>query len=216
MERAKADYASLITNLESRGYSVQTYLMPYIPAERDVRSTLLDRLLGTVDVRGSEEYLMLYTSVARPVGAGIIWSLGPRAKSIVIGVTDGHTTPGTGNGPLDWDELVRDLIVASHFSRHIGIYNLEGCVRQGFLPRLEKMDWSQSVVIPAESIHKAERIGLLVRIALWIGSHALYLLCVVLLLLAWLVRCIRRRKLALRSLDGTGSHNKPQASAPSS
>jgi hypothetical protein len=202
---AKATYAALISDLQSRGYRVQTYLMPYIPAERDVGSTLLDRLLGTVDVRGNDEYLMLYTSVARPVGAGMIWSLGSSAQSIVIGVTDGDTTPGTGNGPLDWDEFVRDLIVAGHFSRHIGIYNLEGCVRQGFLPRLETLDWNQSVVIPAESIRRAERVGLLLRIALWTGSHALYLACALLLLLVWLAWSIRKRRLKLRRPGRSGS-----------
>ena len=46
--------------------------MPYIPAERSAHSSILDRLLGTVDVRGNREYLVLYTNVARLVGAGMI------------------------------------------------------------------------------------------------------------------------------------------------
>lgn len=157
--RARQEYSSLIHELQSRGYLVQTYLMPYMPAERSVHSTLLDRMLGTVDVQANEEYLMLYTSYARPVGAGMIWSLGRNARGIAIGSTDGTAAPGSATGPPDWEEFSRDLIVASHFTRKIGVYDLEGCVRQGFLPRLKDMDWSESVTIPAESIARAERFG---------------------------------------------------------
>jgi hypothetical protein len=192
--RARQAYSKMIAEIQSRGYPVQTYQMPYIPAERSVHSSLLDRLLGTVDVRGNLEYLMLYTNVARPVGAGMIWSLGRSAQGVSIGTTDGEGTPGVGSGPLNWDEFSRDLIVASHFSGQIGVYNLEGCVRQGFLPRLAAMDWSQSVIIPESSVRRAERLGLLLRTALWIGSHVLYLIFAALSLPAWLIWRRRVRK----------------------
>jgi hypothetical protein len=168
--------------------------MPYLPAEHSVHSTLLDRLFGTVDVHGNEEYLMLYTNVARPVGAAMIWSLGPGAQGISVGSTDGEAPPGVGSGPLDWDEFSRDLIVASHFSRQLGVYDLEGCVRQGFLPLLKTMDWSKSVVIPAECVRRAERLGLIVRTVLWTGSHILYLISAALALCTWFVWRRRDRK----------------------
>ena len=79
----------------------------------------------------------------------MIWSLGRGAQGIAVGSTDGETPPGGGSGPLDWDEFSRDLIVASPYSRQLGVYDLEGCVRQGFLPRLKTMDWNKSVVIPS-------------------------------------------------------------------
>lgn len=183
--RARREYTELIRQIQAPGYPVQTYLMPYVPAERSVHSALPDRMLGTVEVRGNEEYLMLYTSNARAVGAGMIWSLGPHAQGIAVGVTDGDGKPGSGTGPLDWDEFSRDLIVASHFTDHIGIYNLEGCVKQGFLPRLKAMDWSQSVIIPEASVKRAERVGLLSRSVLWIASNLLYLLLAVAILIGW-------------------------------
>jgi hypothetical protein len=31
----------------------------------------------------------------------------------------------------------------------IGVYNLEGCVRQGFLARLKNVNWNESVTISA-------------------------------------------------------------------
>lgn len=199
MRRARSVYEALIADLQSHGFVVQTYQMPYLPAERSVHSTLIDRLLGSVDVRGNEEYLMLYTNMARPVGAGMIWSLGRGAQSIAIGSTGGPGTPGVGSGPLDWNEFRRDLIVASHFTHHIGVYNLEGCIDQGFLPRLQAMDWNQGVVIPADSVHRAERMGLLIRVVLWTLSNFVYILVVLLVLLGWLIH--RRRKRRARALS---------------
>ena len=194
IERARAEYSRLIAELESRGYTVQTYQMPYLPAERGVHSTLLDRLFGTLDVHGNEEYLMLYTNVARPIGAAMIWSLGRRAQAISVGSTDGETEPGVGSGPLDWDEFSRDLIVASDYSRRLGVYDLEGCVRQGFLPLLETMDWSKSVIIPAESVKRARYLGLLLRTFLWTSSHIVYLISGALAPCAWFVWRRRARK----------------------
>jgi hypothetical protein len=194
---ARQAYTELIHGIQSRGYEVQTYQMPFLPAERSVHSTLLDRMLGTVDVRGNEEYLMLYTNNARAVGAGMIWSLGPHAQGISVGVTDGPGKVGSGTGPLDWDEFSRDLIVASHFSKSIGIYNLEGCVRQGFLPRMKAMNWGESVVIPARSVARAERLGFVSRTVLWIASNLVYLVLAVVILLLWMWSARRRRKRAL-------------------
>ena len=192
--RAKQDYSAIIANLQSRGYAVQTYLMPYVPAERSAHSTVLDRLLGTVDVRANEEYLMLYTSFARQVGVGMVWSLGRDAEGIAVGSTDGDTPAGSGSGPLDWNEFSRDLIVASHYTKHVGIYDLEGCVQQGFLPSLEQMDWSKSVVIPEASIQRAQRMGHMIRFALWVASHIVYIMVFALMLLIYLVWKWRRRR----------------------
>jgi hypothetical protein len=175
IERAQEAYSALIRQIQSQGYPVETYTMPYGPVERNLHTTILDRLLGTVDVRGNENDVMIYTSYARPVGSAIILDLGPYAQGIIVGVTDGLPPAGSGFGPLDWDEFSGDLIVASHFAHHIGVYNLEGCVRQRFLPRLETMDWGRSVVIPAASVSRAKRHVMALSIALWIGSNLLYL-----------------------------------------
>jgi hypothetical protein len=91
--------------------------------------------------------------------------------------------------------------VASHFSKNIGVYDLEGCVRQGFLLRLKDMDWSRSVTIPARSISRAKRLGLILRTVLWIGSNLPYLiLAVFLFLLFWRVRRKRIRQQVMQTL----------------
>jgi len=192
MAHARSAYTLLIAQIRASGYPVQIYQMPYIVAGRDVHSDFLDRLLGTVDVRGDQDYLMLYTSFAHPVGSAMIWSLGRGASGIAVGSTDGDATPGA--APLNWSEFSRDLIVASHYTPHIGIYDLEGCVRQGFLPRLQSMNWSRSVVIPAASIARARRLGFLMRVALWIGAHLLFIIVAVILLFAWIIWFWRNRR----------------------
>jgi hypothetical protein len=184
MRRAKRTYSALIANMRARGYFVQTYQLPILPVERHAHSSLLDRLLGTVDVRGDQEVLMLYTSYAPPpVGAAIIWKLGPDAQAIAIGVTDGD--PRANPAVLDWSRFSRDLIVAGHFSHLIGVYDLEGCVRQGFLSRLKTMNWNQPVTIPADAIRRADHRLLLLRLILWISSHFLVVLVVIIALVAW-------------------------------
>lgn len=179
MLRARQAYSALISNIRSRDYFVQTYQLPFLPVERKAHSSLPDRLLGTVDVRGDQEVLMLYTSFARPLGAAVIWTLGPDAQAISIGITAGD--PGANPAPLNWSEFSRDLIVAGHFSHLIGVYDLEGCMVQGFLPRLKTMDWSQSVTIPADAIRRADRRRRMLELILWISSHLLYLVAVLLL-----------------------------------
>jgi hypothetical protein len=197
--RAQRAYSEIIRKLRSHGFAVQTYQMPYRPAERSTNTSLVDRLLGTVDVKGNIEYLMVYTNFARPVGAGMIWSLGPGEQGIAVGVTDGPTTPGIGSGPLNWDEFSRDLIVASHFTNDVAVYNLEGTVNQGFMPRLLAMDWNQTVTIPAEAIARARRMRFLSHGALLTLSYLPWLVVAGALLIAWLVRrrWMRKRRAAL-------------------
>lgn len=194
VHHARQAYSKLIGNIRARGYFIQTYQMPFLPIERKARSSLPDRLLGTVDVRGDQEVLMLYTSFARSAGAAIIWTLGPDAQAISIGVTDGG--PGATPAPLNWDEFSRDLIVANHFSHFVGVYNLEGCVHQGFLSRLKSMDWGQSVFISADALRRANRLHRVLMLVMWTTSHLLYIaivLLVALVALAWR-RFIRRKK----------------------
>ena len=92
----------------------------------------------------------------------------------------------------------RDLIVAAHFSHLVGVYDLEGCVRQGFLSRMKTMNWNQSVIIPADAIRRADHRLLLLGLILWISSHFLYLVVVLVLSIAligwrWRIHKMKRK-----------------------
>jgi hypothetical protein len=56
------------------------------------------------------------------------------------------------------------MMVANHFSHVIGVYNLEGCVPQGFLARLKIVNWNVSV---CRAPHLAARL-----VASWRNSRA--------------------------------------------
>lgn len=124
----------------------------------------------------------------------MIWKLGPDAQAIAVGVTDGD--PIANPAVLNWNRFSRDLIVASHFSHLIGVYNLEGCVRQGFLPRLKTFDWSQSVIIPADAVRSADNRLRVLTLVLWICSHLLFIVTVLLLAIALIAWRWRVRKMA--------------------
>ena len=136
VREAKYTCSALMREIQSHGYQVETYQFPFIEDERAVRSSVLERLTGIVDVRGDREVLMLYTSFNPSLDSALIWVYGPEAQSIAVG-----STTGPASDPhfarLNWEEFSRDLMVANHFSHVIGVYNLGGCVRQGFLARLK-------------------------------------------------------------------------------
>ena len=181
-------YSDLIREIQVDGYPVQTYQFVIIADEREAYSTLLERILGVVDVRGNDEVLMAYTSFNHNLDSALIWAYGADAQTLAVGATgpSGDAQLDARFPPLDWDEFSRDLIVASHFSRVIGVFSLEGCVHQGFLPRLKTFNWSQSVTVPADSITKVRRFRRVLKMFLWTGSHLLYIVALVLLVCGWL------------------------------
>jgi hypothetical protein len=204
VRRAHDDYQALVRRMQGRGYRVQTHQLSFIADERKARSTLLQRIFGIVDVRGDEEVLMLYTSLSEPFGAALIWAYGSEAQIVAVGSTalSGDSALDTKYPPLTWEKFSRDLRVARHFAPVVGVYSLEGCVRQGFMPRLRTMDWSEPVVISAASVERATEFRAAVRAVLWVASRLLYFLAALLLVFAWLVRMIvrwRRRRATRRA-----------------
>jgi hypothetical protein len=191
--RARRAYADLIRQMQSRGYYVQTYQLPLIANERRAHSTVLEKILGLVDVRGDQEVLMLYTSFNPGLGAAIISQYGPQAQAIAIGSTAGGATENGKFSALSWDEFSRDLIVAHHFSRTIGVYSLEGCIGRGYMPRLKTIDWNHPVQIPAASIRRAARVQNVIYCLLWPSRFWLYFAVLSFLLFAWVVRVTLRR-----------------------
>jgi hypothetical protein len=191
--RARIAYRAFIARIEAVGYSVETYQFPFIADEREVHSTLLDRLFAIVDVRGDREVLMLYSSFNRTADSALIWQYGPSAQRIVVGITAGDPQPGARMGTLSWEELSHDVIVASHFSQVVGIYNLEGCVRRGLLAQLIALEWNQPVIISADQNRQVIRFRARVQAALWALSRLPYLALAILLADACFVVRLRRR-----------------------
>ena len=196
VRRPRQAYGDLIREMQAHGYRVQTYQLIFLADERQVHSTVLERLFGLVDVHSDEEVMMAYSNFNHKVGAAMVWSYGHDTQALAVGSTlsSGNGAMDAKYGPLNWDEFSRDTIVASHFSREVGVYSLEGCVRQGFLPRLKAIDWNQGVEIPAVALARMHSFRAGVQAILWTASHLLYLATGFLITVIWLVRRWVRRK----------------------
>jgi len=131
---------------------------------------------------------MIFSGLNQAIGSAMIWMLGPDSQSIAILGTD---APGR---PLSWNDFSRDLIVASHFSHIVGVYNLEGAARLGFLSRLETMDWRQSATISAQSLVRAQRLQRIARIVLWLVELWPLIVFAILLAFAWIVARLYKRR----------------------
>lgn len=183
VEQADRVYASLVRKMQGDGHTVQTYQLMFLGDERRARSSVLQRTLGLVDVRGDDEALMLYTSFNHKAGAAMIWAYGPEAQTIAVGSTarSGMADLDARYPPLNWDEFSRDLLVASHYSpRMVGIYSLEGCVQQGFLPKLKTLRWDQTVTIPASQLKGLTHFRHFIAGVLWIVSHFWWIVAAIL------------------------------------
>jgi hypothetical protein len=199
VKRARESYAALIREMQGAGFEVETYQFPFIVDERDAHTTLLERLFGIVDVRGNREVLMLYTSFNHAMDSALIWKYGPAAQTIAIGSTKSDPAFDKQFPPLNWEEFSRDVVVASHFSHVVGVYSLEGCVRQGFLPKLATMDWARPVTVPAAAVERANRMRSRIHAALWVGTNLPWLfLLVMMVIVLWLVERRKRKRLAAR------------------
>ena len=167
--RAQRSYQALVNLIRADGYLVESYHIPLISEERRAQSTVLQRTAGLVDLESDREILMLYSSFLRPDGASVLWSYAPEADSIGVGSTGGGVdVQGVIDvDPLSWEELARDLRLCAMQDKPVHIFSLEGCVRQGFLARLETFDWQKSVSKP-KSIRKVNAFRTAVTILLWI------------------------------------------------
>jgi hypothetical protein len=169
--RSKAAYQHLVDQIRADGWWVENYQFPLMAEERQAGSTLLQRL-ALVDVATDREVWMLYSSFMRALGPGLIWAYGPAAQAIGVGTTGGGPDiPGSPQMPaLAWPELARDLRLARHFCDQVLIHSLEGCVWQGFLPRLRSFQWAEADE-PPEGARAAAALRTTLRAALWASAH---------------------------------------------
>ena len=173
LERAQSEYAGLIAQIRADGYRVDEYAIHFVVDERQAGSQLVQRFLGLVDLDVDREVLMLYSSVMRPLGHGVLWSYAPSAGSVGVGLTGGGVDVAGVDQipPLTWDEFARDLHLAHAWSDTIHVFSLEGVVRQGFLSRLLTFDWDAPVAPPLREFQQVERLRKVLRAILWASAH---------------------------------------------
>lgn len=170
-------YYRLVSQMHAHGYLVESYQFPLIADERKARSTMLQRVLGLINLPVDREVWMLYTSFVRPYGAGILGSYGNEAQAIALGSTGGGVDVQLGDvRPLSWEELARDLRLAWYWCNNIYIFSLEGCVQQGYLEKLQQFKWDFPVILPETSMQRVDGWRRSLRSVLWLFSHITVLL----------------------------------------
>ncbi len=194
MRDAKVGYWKLVSRMHADGYHVDGYHLPLIVDERKVGSTFVQQLAGLVDIPTDRDVLMLYTSMVRPYGPGMLWSYARDAESVGVGSTGGGVQiEGIGNiPPLDWVELSRDLRLARRWSKDIHIFSLEGCVQQGFMERLKDFDWDGPVRIPLNETRGTNLFRKILRGFLWGSAHPILVLFGILISRRFLSRLFRK------------------------
>jgi hypothetical protein len=202
---AKDVYQALIERIHAYGYPIEVYQLFFMADERRARSTFLERLLGVVDVSGDRDCLMLHTSFHHSWGASAIWTYGSDAGTIVIGSTGGDSKLDTGFAPLNWDEFIRDVRAARYWTNDIGVYSLEGCVRQGMLARLRSVDWRQEGASPSwRGLQKVRALRAFIAALLYADKYAYVILAFLLVSVALSARALRRRYLMGRMSTSPG------------
>ncbi len=167
--KAQHAYQDLVQQIHTDGFPVESYHLPLISEERRAQSTVLQRTVGLVDFDTEREVLMLYSSFLRPNGAAVLWSYASEADSIGVGNTGGGVDlKGIGDvDPLTWEEFSRDLRLCVMCEKPIHIFCLEGCVKQGFLSKLNTFDWDKGEEIP-DMVNRVRAIRTGITLLLWL------------------------------------------------
>jgi hypothetical protein len=168
----KQAYVDLVARMHADGFLVDSYQFPLIVDERKAGSTLLQRAAGLVDLPVDREVWMLYSSFAKPLGAGMVASYSPEAQSVGLGSTGGGIDTGSGElPPISWEELARDLRLAWHWCDDLHIFSLEGCVQQGFMARLAAFEWDCPILLPEQSLVKVKAWRSALQGTLWLYAR---------------------------------------------
>jgi len=196
--KGQAAYRRLIHKIREDGFQVESYQFPLIDDERKAHSSLLQRLLGIVDLPTDREVWMLYTSFIRPHGSGVLASYAPQAHTIAIGSTGGGMDAEFGDfKPLTKEEFASDLHLAWYYCNDLYIFSLEGCVNQGMMEQLKQFTWDYPVILPEASAMRVDSWRASLQSLLWFFSHIAAILGLVLTgALVWksLRRLLSRKK----------------------
>lgn len=171
LRQSQDAYARLLKRMQADGYPVESYHFPFIVDERKIGSTFLQRFLGLVEVPADREGFMLYTSFLSSWGPAVLCSYAPEAGMIAVGSTGGGVETDVELPVLNWDQLARDLRLASQWSDDVFIFSLEGCHQQGFLERLIDFEWSRPVPVPRNQVQQVYNLRRVFRGFLWTTTH---------------------------------------------
>jgi hypothetical protein len=156
LKTAAEIYQKLISTMKADGYVVESYIIPFLLEERAKKTTSLQKLLGILDIETDKEIPMLYTSgMGNPA---IIPLYHTDKMPIALGSTGGGVKIEDFElASLTWDQLERDLIIASGLTDEIVIFCLETSVQKGFLVKIKNLDFNQKAPDLTVEIEKQKK-----------------------------------------------------------
>lgn len=176
-------YQELIDRMKNDGFHVESYLIPFIFDERELKTTSLQKLMGIVDIKTDSEIPMLYTSA---MGNSAIIPLYHRDNMpIALGSTGGGVeVNGIELASLTWDNLEKDLLIASKLTDDIHIFSLEGTLQKGFLKDIKNLDFNRNAPDISVQIIKQKKFDKTIRFLLVILNHPFWLAFVILAIIS--------------------------------
>ena len=179
LKEGKAIYQMLISTMKADGYRVESYLIPFIYDEREKNTTSIQKLLGIVDLKTDLEIPMLYTSAMN--NPAIIPSYQRDRMPLALGSTGGGVVvEGIELKAITWDDLERDILIASQYTDEIHIFCLETSVQKSFLTKIESIDFDQKVPEIKSELEKQKKINSAIRFFIVVFDHPFLLTIVIL------------------------------------
>ena len=183
LKTGKSIYQELISQMKADGYLVESYIIPFIYEERTAKTTSFQKLLGIVDIKTEKEIPMLYTSQLD--NPGIIPTYHQDNMPIALGSTGGGVViEGIQLKAINWDNLERDLLIASKLTDEIHIFCLEASVQNNFLSKIASIDYNQKAPDLHAEMAKQKKMNSTVRFTLILLDYPFLLTVVILAIIA--------------------------------
>ena len=179
-------YMNLIGRMKNDGFSVESYTIPFIYEDRKRHSTALQQLSGVVDIVTDTEIPMLYTSAMG--NPGIIPVSHIENMPIALGSTGGGVKiEGIELASLTWEQLERDILIASGLTHEIHIFCLEAAWEKGYLAKIREMDFSKEPPDLTEEIARQKKMNNLIGFIVFVLNYPLILTIVILSIISTII-----------------------------
>lgn len=186
LDKARLDYKELVDLIKMDNYTLESYILPFLLDERAASTLSFQRATGILDLPTDTEIPMAYSSFYGPNGMAFIPVYGKGLKAIAIGSTGGGVKiEGMKGTPplLSWEDLQRDIVLASKVVSQLHIFSLEGCVEKGYLTKIKDIDYNQAPPDISSNIAQLEQTRSKFQKVLVVLNYPILLTLTVILLL---------------------------------
>lgn len=182
----KEIYQRLINTMKADGFTVESYIIPIVFEERTKKTSSFQKLMGIVDIQTDIEIPMLYTSAMN--NPAIIPAYHQPNMPLALGSTGGGVKiEGIELKALSWENLERDILIASKLTNEVHVFCLETSVAKGFLDKIEAINYNQPMPDIKTYIGKEKSTAKVYRFLLVVFEHPFILTLVLVGILSGII-----------------------------